>query len=228
MKLIRTFALPLMLACATLTSCLKSEYNLSGYVTFVNIVDETHFIEDNGAEFLITENATDSDYMKIASKRMIINCDLLNLDNPRSVKLNAYKAVDVKTPLLSKNLPNDYVNSHADSLYVGNWYISSNGDNWYVTVAMSVPKLKDSKAEHEIDLVYDSASTKDQIDFILCHNANGDVYTKETKDEDKASEVVYMSFKVKDLIQDIFTSDTKLTVTSALEKKKSEEDNKKE
>lgn len=225
MKLIRTFALPLMLACATLTSCLKSEYSFTGYVTFVNIVDETHFIEDGGSEFLITENATDSDYMKIASKRMIINCDLLNLDNPRSVKLNAYKAIDVKTPLLSKNLTKDYVNTHADSLYVGNWFLSANGDDWYVTVAMSVPKLKDSKVEHEIDLVYDSASTKDQIDFILCHNANGDVYTKDTKDDEKAAEVTYISFKVKDLIQDIYTSDTKLTVTFALEKKKAEEEN---
>ena len=226
MKLIKTLALPLILACATLTSCLKSEYNLSGYVTFVNIVDETHFTEDGGAEFLITENATDSDYMKIASKRMVINCDLLNLDNPRSVKLNAYRAIDVKTPLQSKNLPNDYVNTHADSLYVGNWFLSNNGDNWYATVVMSVPKLKGSKTEHEIDLIYDSSSNKEHIDFILCHNANGDVYTKETKDEDKESEVLYISFKVRDLIEDILTSDTQLKLTSALDKKKAEEDDK--
>lgn len=226
MKLIRTFALPLLLLCASLTSCLKSEYSLSGYVTYVNIVDATHLVEDNGAEFLITENAADADFMKIESKRMIINCDLLNLDTPRSIKLNAYLPVQVKTPIISNNLPKDYVTTHADSLYVGNKFISANGDDWYITVAMSVPKLKDSKTEHEIELVYDSASTKDKIDFFLCHNANGDVYTKDTKDEDKASEVVYISFKVKDLIEDIYTGETKLNVISALDKKKETEGSK--
>lgn len=221
MKFNRFFALSLI-ACVSLTSCLKSEYRYSGYVTFADVVDGTHLNGDADRQYVITENAADGDLMEVESKRIIMNCDLLDANVPQSIKLNLFRPVAVKQCLRSDSVTEEQT-SHADSLYIAQRYLAQNGENWYLTLVLSVPKLKDSKTEHELELVYDVASTSSKIVMTLYHDADGDVFTKETKDEDKSSEVVYISFPVKSLFQDIFTNGTEIDLATAHDRKKAEQ-----
>lgn len=220
MKFNRFFALPLIV-CVALTSCLKSEYRYSGYVTFADVVDGTHLNGDGDITYLITEDATDGGFTKVESGRVVINCDLLDANRPQSIKLNLYKAIDVKPCLKSDELTEEQ-SSHIDSLVIRQPYVGVNGDNWYATLLVGVPKLKDSKTEHELDLVFDRESTSRKIVLTLYHNANGDVFTKETKEEDKSTDYVYISFPVKNLIQDLFKDGTEFDIATAFDRRKEE------
>ena len=216
-----------LLACASFTSCLKSEYRYSGFGTFANVVDETHLSGDGDVSYVITENSTDSKFTSVESKRIVINCDLLDMNNPQSIKLNAYQEVKVKPAV-----PSDASSVETfgrDSVYVPERarYISENGDNVYVTLYVSVPKLKDSKEEHVLELVFDKTSDAKELRFTLYHDANGDIITKETPTAQRSSEEYYISFNIQDFLKDMtLTRETKFTITTAFDEEKEESENK--
>ena len=217
----------LLIACASLTSCLKGEYRVSGFVTFANVADETHLTGDGNASYLITENGTDSKFTEVESKRIIMNCDLLDMNSPQSIKLNAYQEVKVKPAV-----PSDASSVETfcrDSVYVPERarYVSTNGDNVYVTLYVSVPKLKDSKAEHTLELVFGKTSDAKELRFTLYHDANGDIITKETPTAQRSSEEYYISFNIQDFLKGMtLTRETKFTITTAFDEEKEKSENK--
>lgn len=226
MKLNKIIALS-VIVCASFTSCLKSEFRVSGYFTFANVVDETHLTGDGNVPYLIAENGTDAKFTEVASGRIAMNCDLLDANNPQSIKLNAYQEIKVKPAVLSDDASVETFGR--DSIYVPERarYVSGNGDNIYVTLYVSVPKLKDSKVEHTLELVLDKTSDAKELRFQLFHDANGDVITKETPKDQRSSEEYFISFDIRNLIRDItLTSGTKFTLTTAFDQDKEESENK--
>ncbi len=226
MKFNKIIALSLI-ACASLTSCLKGEYRVSGLVTFANVVDATHLTGDGDVSYLITENGTDSKFTEVESKRIIINCDLLDMNSPQSIKLNAYQEVKVKPAVFSD--ASDVETFGRDSVYVPERarYVSENGDNVYVTLYVSIPKLKDSKTEHVLELVFDNTSNSKEIRFVLYHQANGDVVTKETPKDQRSSEEYYISFNIQDFLKGMtLTQETRFSITTAFDQANEEQKNK--
>ncbi len=211
---------PALIVCAALTSCLKSEYRYNGYVTFADVIDATTLRGDGDCTYNITENAADDKFKDM--KRIVINCDLLTIVSgaAQDIKLNAYQEIAVKPCLTSDNV--DPVALGADSLYVhnGTGYFTLNGDNIYLTVYVGIPKVKGSTAEHVIEAVFDTSSDADELRFTLSHNANGDVYTKDTPADDRESDYRYVSFPVKSLVSGIaLTTNTRLKVKTAFQVK---------
>ena len=212
-----------LLACASFTSCLKSEYRVSGYVWFADVIDETHLRADGNTTYNIVENATDADFAKCG--RLIINCDLLtaaDADGKQDIKLNAYSEVKVKDCVPSESAA--VAGFGRDSVYIAEngriW--TANGENQYMTLFVSVPKIKDSETVHDLELVFDKTSDANEIRFILYHDANGDVITKETPDDKKSSDNFYISFTVQNFLKNIdITSSTRFTFTTAFDEDKS-------
>ncbi len=222
MKINKIVALAI-LACASLTSCLKSEYSVSGFVWFAEVVDETHLRADGDIIYNIVENGTDSKFINCS--RLIINCDLQTavIDGKQDIKLNAYSEIKVKDCVLSDD---ESVGGFGrDSVYIEpNGRIwTGNGENQYMTLYVDVPKIKDSETVHDLELVFDKTSDADEIRFILYHDAHGDVITNETPDDKKSSDRFYISFKVKDCLSSIkLTNSTRFTFTTAFDKEKEE------
>lgn len=223
MKINKIVAL-VLLACASFTSCLKSEYRVSGYVWFAEVVDETHLRADGNIIYNIVENAADADFAKC--RRLIINCDLLtavDADGRQDIKLNAYNEVEVKECVSSEN--EAVAGFGRDSVYLAEngriW--TANGENQYMTLFVSVPKIKDSETVHDLELVFDNTSNSQEVRFVLYHDANGDVITKETPDDKKSSDNFYISFPVQDYLKNIdITSSTRFTFTTAFDQDKEE------
>lgn len=227
MKFSKIIALSLI-ACASFTSCLKSEYRYNGFIAFANVVDETHLTADGNVSFVITENSADAKFMEVESKRIVINCDLLDMNSPQSIKLNAYSGIKVKPAVFSDE---ESVKTFGrDSVYIHERarYLTANGDNVYVTLYVSVPKIKDSETEHELELVLDKASDEKELRFCLYHQANGDVFTKDTPSDKRSSEEYYVSFTIQDLVKNIKVNDnTKYVFTTAFDNdKENNRDNK--
>lgn len=225
MKINRIIALSLSVCAPLLQSCLKSEYHVSGYVNFVDVVDETHLRADGNIIYNITENASDTKFTDC--RRLVINCDLLNVvsDGKQDIKLNAYSEIKVKDCVSSED--GDVAGFGRDSVYIvpNGRYGTANGENQYITLYVSVPKIKDSTAEHDLELVFDRTSDAKEIRFILYHDAHGDVITKETPDEKKSSETSYFSFTVQDFLKDIgLTNSTKFVFTTAFDNQKESEE----
>ena len=225
MKLNKIAALAL-LACASFTSCLKSEYRVSGYVWFADVVDETHLRADGGIMYNIVENATDADFSKC--RRLIINCDLLTVADAdgQDIKLNAYREVRVEDCVSSDN--EAVAGFGRDSVYIDpNGRIRAvNGENQYITLLVRVPKIKDSEAVHDLKLVMDKASNSQEIRFILYHDAHGDVITKETPSDKKSSDDFYISFTVQDVLKGIdITNSTRFSFTTAFDQAKEKSEN---
>ncbi len=223
MKISKIVALAL-LACASFTSCLKSEYRVSGYVWLADVVDETHLRADGNIMYNIVENAADADFVKC--RRLIINCDLLtaaDADGRQDIKLNAYNEVEVKECVSSES--EAVAGFGRDSVYIAEngRFGTSNGENQYMTLFVSVPKIKDSETVHDLELVFDKSSNSQEVRFILYHNANGDVITKETPDDKKSSDNFYISFTVQDFLKNIdLTNSTRFTFTTAFDQAKEE------
>ena len=75
---------------------------------------------------------------------------------------------------------------------------------------------------HDLELVFDKTSDANEIRFILYHDANGDVITKETPDDKKSSDNFYISFTVQNFLKNIdITSSTRFTFTTAFDQDKS-------
>lgn len=219
MKFTKIIALSLI-ACASLSSCLKSEFRYNGLFTFADVIDEKNLNCDGDMAVVITEDATDSKFTLVESKRVAINCDLLDLGTPRSIKLNAYQGVDVKPCLSSGDIAAPGIVEHRDSVYVMNKYLTANGKNWYVSFILSIPAKKDSNVEHDFNLIFDKESTSQSVKFTLYHNAGGEVVTTENKaDKDWTNKVLYLSFPIKSLIESIWNSNTQVSIESAFELK---------
>ncbi len=227
MKINKIIALAI-LTCVSLTSCLKSEYSVTGFVYFAEVIDATHLRADGNVIYNIVEDATDSKF--VDCHRLIINCDLRTavVDGRQDIKLNAYSEIKVKDCVSSDD---ESVGGFGrDSVYIEpNGRIwTGNGENQYMTLYVDVPKIKDSETVHDLELVFDKTSDANEIRFILYHDAHGDVITKETPDEKKSSDRFYISFVLHDFLNDIkLTNSTRFTFTTAFDKEKSEktEDN---
>ena len=81
MKFTKIIALSLI-ACASLSSCLKSEFRYNGLFTFADVIDQKNLNCDGDMAVVITEDGTDSKFTLVESKRVAINCDLLDLETP--------------------------------------------------------------------------------------------------------------------------------------------------
>lgn len=222
MKINKFIALALLI-CVSLTSCLKSEYSVSGFVYFAEVIDGTHLRADGGVIYNIVEDATDSKF--IDCRRLIINCDLRTavIDGRQDIKLNAYSEITVKDCVSSED--ESVAGFGRDSVYIEpNGRIwTANGDNQYMTLYVDVPKIKDSGTVHDLELVFDKTSDANEVRFILHHDAHGDVITKETPDDKKSSDRFYISFVLHDFLNDIkITNSTRFTFTTAYDKYKEE------
>ena len=215
-------------ACLLLQGCLKGEFTYTNYSAFAEVTDATTLTGDGDVTYRISENASGLDLSTVEKgTRYYIICDLLNAVDSNGgcdIKLTSATPVTVKDCL--KGDDPTVATLKADSLYIAKYnnsnafYLTANGDNTYLTVLTSIPTVKDSTAEHDLDLAMDSSSNSRIITFTLYHNANGDVYTSETKDENKTYEVRYASFKVRKLLTDIgITNDTQIKLESAFDKK---------
>ncbi len=220
-------------ACLLLSGCLKGEFSYTNYAAFAEVTDATTLSGDGDITYRISENTSGIDLSKIdKGTRYYIVCDLLNaMDSNRGcdIKLTSATPVSVKDCLKEADVTLSELGS--DSLYVAKYnnanafYLTANGDNTYLTVLVSIPKIKDSTTEHDLNLVMNSSSNSTAITFTLYHNANGDVYTSETKDDDKSYEVKYASFKVRKLLSDVgVTNNTQITLESAFNKKSANKD----
>ncbi len=221
---ISKFIAPALLACALFTSCLKSEYKVSGYVTFAEVVDETHLRADGNIIYNITENVADADFINCS--RLIINCDLQNaaVDGKQDIKLNAYAEIKVKDCVLSDDEAVKGFGRDSLSIAERGRYWTANGENQYMTLYVNVPEIKDSETEHDLELVFDKTSDANEVRFILYHNANGDVITAETPDDKKSSETFYISFNLKDCLSGIqITNSTHFSFTTAFDNAKKSE-----
>ena len=222
MKINKIIALA-MLSGALFTSCLKSEYSVSGFIYFAEVIDETHLRADGNIIYNIVENDTDSKF--VDCRRLIINCDLKTavIDGKQDIKLNAYSEIKVKDCVSSED--GNVAGFGRDSVYIEpNGRIwTANGENQYMTLYVDVPKIKDSETVHDLELVFDKTSDANEVRFILYHDAHGDVITKETPDEKKSSSRFYISFVLHDFLNDIkITNSTRFTFTTAFDKEKEE------
>ena len=212
-----------LLACASFTSCLKSEYNVSGFVYFAEVIDGTHLRADGNVIYNIVEDATDSKF--VDCRRLIINCDLKTavVDGKQDIKLNAYSEIKVKDCVSSED--GSVAGFGRDSVYIEpNGRIwTANGENQYMTLYVDVPKIKDSETVHDLELVFDKTSDANEVRFILYHDAHGDIITKETPEDKKSSDRFYISFVLHDFLNDIkITNSTRFTFTTAFDKYKEE------
>ncbi len=230
MKLNKIIALA-SAAALMFTSCLKSEFSYTNYAAFAEVASTTELRGDGNVTYRVSENSSTLDLSKAeVGSRYYIVCDLLNAvdsDNGCDIKLTSATKIDVKDCFKEADVTVSELGS--DSLYVAKYnnanafYLTANGDNTYLTVLVSIPKVKDSTTEHDLNLVLNSESTSQNITFTLYHNANGDVYTSGMKDDQKDSDVKYASFKVRKLLNDIgVTSETQMKLQSACDKKSAE------
>ncbi len=222
MKINKIIAL-VLLACASLTSCLKSEYSVSGFVYFAEVIDGTHLRADGNVVYNIVEDATDSKF--VDCRRLIINCDLKTavVDGKQDIKLNAYSEIKVKDCVSSED--GSVTGFGRDSVCIEpNGRIwTANGENQYMTLYVDVPKIKDSETVHDLELVFDKTSDANEVRFILYHDAHGDIITKETPEDKKSSDRFYVSFILHDFLNDIkITNSTRFTFTTAFDKEKEE------
>ena len=215
------------------TGCLKGEFSYTNYAAFAEVTDATTLSGDGDVTYRISENASGIDLSTVEKgTRYYIICDLLNAVDSNGgcdIKLTSATPVTVKTCL--KGTDAAVPTLKADSLYIAKYnyanafYLTANGDNTYLTVLVSIPTIKDSTTEHDLDLVMDSGSTSSNVTFTLYHNANEDVFTPETKDDDKTYEVRYASFRVRKLLNEIgVNNSTEIKLESAFDKKSENKD----
>lgn len=210
------------ISCTLLSSCLKGSFYYSGYMNFANVVNETTLAGDGGVTYNVLENASAKEFKSL--KRIFLNCDLLEAMDEnyiQNIKVNNFYEVQLQNLLT----PESQTVTQTDSLGILYRSWTANKDEAeYFNLYVEFPGIKGNDAEHKIELVYEAQTEKSkEYYFYLYHDAGDDVWTKDTKEEDKEVKGRYVSFRVDEIIGDIeYDGNTKFWILPASKKENPE------
>lgn len=185
---------------ASAASCKKDNTLQYAVRTMCNITDGK-IVSDFGNIYNIVENNCPGNIYEM--DRAYIQCDLLNVtagtEDEYDIRLSWLAKPEQKKPVMLGQAPS-YIGKDPVKLYQG-WF-----GGGYFNVIVLYPGMKDSKTEHDIDLIVDdSKSSKDKIYLQLRHNAHGDLPAADSEGQAALYEKC-LTFRISDIIDSYNTN----------------------
>ena len=177
------------MAALCLISCQKDD-TLQYFNTTMGNFSDGKFISDQGNTFNIKELACQNVSDTIA--RAIIVCDVLSKTGEKEydIRLHDVSGVFTKTPVDSTSVTDSTIFVE-NPLSIGEMWCSGG----YINMFIYIPMKSGSTQAHLINLVRNDASADEGVyEFVLKHNAYGEVMTGE--DTDFVLGGTYVSFPV--------------------------------
>lgn len=178
-----------IMAALCLISCQKDD-TLQYFNTTMGNFSDGKFISDQGNTFNIKELACQNVSDTIA--RAIIVCDVLSKTGEKEydIRLHDVSGVFTKTPVDSTSVTDSTIFVE-NPLSIGEMWCSGG----YINMFIYIPMKSGSTQAHLINLVRNDASAEEGVyEFVLKHNAYGEIMTGE--DTDFVLGGTYVSFPV--------------------------------
>lgn len=192
MKRFIRIATALAIATIMLSSCLKDTVVMYNYSSMGSLKGGV-FTSDDGDIIEIVENQTNLDLAKDQSRIYVVMDILSRVEGTENKFTSSIKGWEIPTTKSGIDRSTAATELRTDPVSIHQAWLGGG----YINALIIYPFKKDSKVEHDINLVIDRESAaKDTLFLSLSHDAKGEVFNIETNNEGFVLGSSYYSFVV--------------------------------